>query len=290
MRSDQSPTLVVVCQVYPPDPTAVGQHVADVAERMHSLGWRVVVLAAAGDYENPSVRYPSQRRPMSVQVWRLPLSSFGKRSIIIRLAAQVLFTLQAVTIALTFRRIDSLLVSTSPPFAGFAGALLKCLRRTQLTWWIMDLNPDQMVRMGKLRSSSIPARVFDWMNRFTLRRADNIIVLDSYMKKSVLAKSDPTGGMHVIPPWAPADFSEAARQADSQWRTDHVPEGVRVVMYSGNHGFANPLDTLLEVAGGGSYGGRLFFLFVGGGTRKPEVEQRIAEWPCGCGSGVAGRS
>ena len=37
-----SRTLLVICQVYEPDPAAVGQQVADVAREMARRGWRVV--------------------------------------------------------------------------------------------------------------------------------------------------------------------------------------------------------------------------------------------------------
>jgi len=37
------PSLLIICQVYPPDPAAVGQHVADVAEEMVRRGWSVRV-------------------------------------------------------------------------------------------------------------------------------------------------------------------------------------------------------------------------------------------------------
>ena len=52
-------TLLVVSQVYPPDPAAVGQHLADATEEMVRRGWRVVVYTARRGYDDPSVLYPS---------------------------------------------------------------------------------------------------------------------------------------------------------------------------------------------------------------------------------------
>ena len=39
------------------------------------------------------------------------------------------------------------MTSTSPPFCGVAGAIISKLRRVPFKYWLMDLNPDQMVAM-----------------------------------------------------------------------------------------------------------------------------------------------
>ena len=88
--------LLVICQVYEPDPAAVGQQVADVAREMARRGWRVVVYTSARGYEDPAIRYPRREERDGVTVRRLPLSSFGKRSLAVRLLGQTLFMAQAM--------------------------------------------------------------------------------------------------------------------------------------------------------------------------------------------------
>ena len=151
-------TLVVITQVYLPDPAAVGQHIADVASAMATRGWRVVVYTAARGYDDPTIRYPCRETLDGVVIRRLPLSSFGKNSIALRLLAQALFMAQAVLRSVFTRGMSCVLVSTSPPFAGFGGAILAWMRSAPLVWWVMDLNPDQMVASGRLSSSSFIAR------------------------------------------------------------------------------------------------------------------------------------
>lgn len=125
----QRRTLLIICQVYPPDPAAVGQQMADAAEAMARRGWRVVVYTSRRGYTNPSLAFPFRELRNGVDVRRLPFSSFGKRSIAIRLLAQSLFMLQAMARGLFTRSLRLMLVSTSPPFAGFGGALLARLRQ-----------------------------------------------------------------------------------------------------------------------------------------------------------------
>src|SRR5262245_7056434 len=138
-------TLLILSQVYPPDPASVGQHIADAAVEMRRRGWRVVVLAAARGYDDPSVRYPRRELREGVQVRRLPLSSFGKGSIPMRLLGGTLFMLQCIARGLFVRRLACIMVSTSPPMCSLAAMTIGALRRVPIKYWVMDLNPDQMI-------------------------------------------------------------------------------------------------------------------------------------------------
>ena len=271
--------LLVVCQVYPPDPAAVGQYVADVCEAVAARGWDVVVYTASRGYDDPSQRYPASETRHGVTIRRLPFSSFGKRSIPIRLVAQVLFVLQACIRAMFAGRFTSLLVSTSPPFAGFCGALLSKAKRAPLTWWVMDLNPDQMIAAGKLSPQALLARVFDWMNRVTLRQARAAIVLDRYMNARLVAKLPYSPAIqtkvHVMPPWSLDTHLRSSPEQSKAFRVRHGVDDAFVVMYAGNHSDHNPLDTLLAAADALAERNDMRFVFVGGGSGKQGVEQRV---------------
>lgn len=272
-------TLVVVSQAYPPDPTSVGQHVADVASAMARRGWRVVVLTSARGYEDASRVYPARETIDGVEVRRLPLSSGGKSSIAMRLLGGTSFVAQAVMRALLMPRVDLVLVSTCPPMAPAAGVLLSWLRRVPVKFWLMDMNPDQMVAIGKIGARSLPARVFDAMNRAILRRASDVVVLDRFMAERVRAKLDVSRKISILPPWPHEDHLEPVPAAENPFRDEHGLQGRRVVMYSGNHSPSNPLGTLLDAARRLRNEPGLAFLFVGGGMAKRDVEAAAAECP-----------
>jgi len=270
------PSLLIICQVYPPDPAAVGQHVADVAEEMVRRGWSVRVWTSARGYEDPRVRYPAREVRAGVQVRRLPLSSFGKGSIVVRLVAQALFMIQATVRALFAPGASAILVSTSPPFAGFGGCLVAVLRRLPLVWWVMDINPDQMVESGRLRARSLVARVFEWMNRRTLNAARDVIVLDRFMRERIAAKAPVAEKIHVVPAWPHDNLLEDVPPDRNPFRRAHGLDGSFVVMYSGNHAYSTPLGTLLEAADRLRHVAGLTFVFVGGGVVKREIDEMVA--------------
>jgi glycosyltransferase involved in cell wall biosynthesis len=272
-------TFLIISQVYVPDPASVGQHVADAAAEMARRGYRVVVYASARGYDDPTKRYPARETLGGVLVRRLPLSSFGKSSIAVRLLAQWIFLIQAMVRGVFTRGLCGIMVSTSPPFCGVAGAVIGFLRRVPVKYWLMDLNPDQMVAMKMIGERSLPARVFDFFNRIILRRASDIVMLDRFMLERVERKGVPVKHKTaVMPPWPHEDELEAIAHADNPFRAKHGLNEPRkfVVMYSGNHSPANPLKTLLDAAERLKDDPRLVLYCIGGGGGKKEVDERIA--------------
>jgi len=265
-------TLLILSQVYPPDAASVGQHMADVASAMAARGHHTVVLTADRGYDDPARRFPRREWLGGAEIRRLPFSSFGKRSIAMRVFGGLSFALQAVWISLRLGRIDRVLVSTSPPLTQLAGLLVSRIRRAPLTLWVMDLNPDQMVALKLLRPGHPVVKAFDWLNRRVLARARDVIVLDRFMAERVLAKLDVRDKLTVLPPWPHEDHVAPTPKEGNPFRWQHGLDGKFVVMYSGNHGPSNPLTTALDAALRLRDDPRFAFVFVGGGIGKAEVD------------------
>jgi hypothetical protein len=239
---------------------------------MVKRGWRVVVLTANRGYDDPRVRYPARETIEGVDVRRLPFSSFGKRSLLIRLVGGCSFVAQAVVRSLVLGQIHAILVSTSPPMASLAAITAGWLRRAPIKYWVMDLNPDQAVALGVARPSSLAVRMVEWLNVRILARAADVIVLDRFMADRVNRKLDVRHKLAIVPPWPHEDQLEPVAHAENPFRREQGLNGKFVVMYSGNHGPSNPISTVLEAAVRLRDDPRLVFLFVGGGVGKREVE------------------
>ena len=265
-------TFVFLSQVYVPDPAAVGQHLADVAEEMAKRGHRVIVLTADRGYDDPSAKYKRRETIRGVDVRRIPFSSFGKSSIPIRTLGGLLLVLQAIVRSIAIRGVDAVVVSTSPPVGSFGAVVIGMLHRAPVKYWVMDVNPDQMVALGLIGERALPVRAFNWLNRLILRRAKDVIVLDRFMADRVRKKLDIGDKLTVLRPWPPEDFGSVVDHADNPFRKEHGLHGKVVVMYSGNHGPSNPLTTIIEAAKRVCDEPNLALLFVGGGVGKREVE------------------
>jgi colanic acid biosynthesis glycosyl transferase WcaI len=264
--------MVAISQVYPPDPTSLGQHLADVTEELARRGNGVTVYTADRAYEDPSIRYQRREIQNGVDIVRLPFSSFGKGSMLARVAGGIVFLAQAVLRAALIRNLDTIIVSTSPPMAGLAGMLLATLRRAKLVYWVMDLNPDQAVALGVVSPRSPLVALYDWMNRIVLRRADAVVALDRFMARRLESKQPMNERLHMLPPWPHEDQVATTSRTGNSFRAAHGLDDKFVVMYSGNHSLANPLRTVIDAALALQDDPSIAFVFVGGGAGKREVE------------------
>lgn len=277
MPTEQKPVFLIISQVYPPDPAAVGQYMHDAAQAMAQRGAEVRVLTSARGYDDHSVKYPPRQEIDGVHIRRLPLSSLGKKTIFIRLVAQSLFLLQSIVRGLFTRNLSCILISTSPPMASVAASVIRLFRRTAVKFWVMDLNPDQLIETGKITEDSLPARVFNFLNRRILKISNDVIPLDRFMADRLNKKRDVCEKMTVLPPWPLSDHLEPVEHADNPFREEHGLAGKFVVMYSGNHGRTTPVKTVLDAAVKMQDREDLVFMFIGGGAGKEDVEATLAE-------------
>jgi glycosyltransferase involved in cell wall biosynthesis len=270
--------ILIVSQVFVPDPASVGQHVADVAFEMARRGHRVRVYASGRGYENPSVKYPPRETINGADVRRFPLASFGKKSLPLRVLGTAAFHTQAFFGVLFTPGLAGVFFSTSPPLIGLPVCIAAILRGVPVAYWAMDLNPDQLISLGKIKPGSAVARILEAANRFILHRSKLIIALDRFMAGRLTARGIGPDKMLVMPPWPHENHIESdSIPAENPFRAKHNLGGKFVVMYSGNHSPSNPLTAVLDAAVRLKDDDRIRFLFVGGGTGKRQVEAYIAD-------------
>ncbi len=70
-------------------------------------------------------------------------------------------------------------------------------------------------------------------------------------------------------------FTNSIPRAENPFRTRHNLADKLVFMYSGNHSPSNPLTTILDAVVRLKTESDIRFLFVGGGSGKPQVEEYI---------------
>jgi colanic acid biosynthesis glycosyl transferase WcaI len=278
--SSRLPVLLILSQTFVPDPASVGQHMADVAAEMAcrgiAAGYRVVVYASARGYEDPSKVYPARENLAGVEVRRLPFASFGKKSLLLRVLGTFCFQFQALLAALFTANVKAIFFSTSPPLIGIVAVIAHIFRGVPLAYWAMDLNPDQLIALGKLKATSPAARFLEATNRLVLRESALIVALDRFMAQRLRARVKIRGTLLVMPPWPHEDQLEPVDRATNPFRLRHGLAEKFVVMYSGNHSPSNPLATLLAAAAQLKDEEGFCFAFVGGGAGKKEVDAAIA--------------
>lgn len=269
--------VLLVNRVFPPDVASSGQHAGDVVRGLGAYGIRVTVLTGRRGYDDPKLRFPARAGIEGARVLRLPSTWRGKASMWSRVADSLGFLLSFLARGLMLPGHDCIVAMSSPPLLPVAAAVLAAVRRERLVIWLMDLNPDEAVAAGWLREESALARVLERMHRWSLHRAESVVVLDRFMRERILAKGVPGHKINVIPPWAHDQAVHYDRAGREEFRRRHGLSGKFVVMYSGNHSPCHPLDTLLEAALRMRLREDIAFCFAGGGSEFGKVKTFAAE-------------
>jgi glycosyltransferase involved in cell wall biosynthesis len=271
-----SQRLLFLNRSYYPDVEATGQLLTELCSdlaRRHEVtviaGWPNLVPAPA------SGAWLQYQRHQGVSIIRTANFRFSKTSLLGRAVGLASYLLLAAWAAFRQRPPDTIVVETDPPMLGVLGALLKSWYRCRLVFYLQDLYPEVALALGKLRPG--PLSWLLWLaTQRGLRSADRVIVLGEDMCRRVQARGIDPRKIHVVPNWIdtatvrPTLASAALRQ---EWGLD----GKFVVMYSGNLGLSQGLDSLLESAC------RLreqpvAFVLVGDGASKTALMARATEW------------
>ena len=271
--------ITLVNQYYEPDLSPTAHLCASLAEHRADGGDDVTVITTRARYAGDS---RAARDPRSdPRVWRAPAPTGRADSILSRAWQYVWFYLAAGWKLLTLRRQDVIVCMTTPPYIAWLCVFHKWLRRrTRIIQWNMDCYPDILEAAALIKRGGLLARVGRALNRGLYRHLDHVVCLDEAMKDVLLSQYAPSSGelpMTIIPNWERSSLFPL--EDELQPGAGLAKLGLDdqfIVLYLGNAGFGHRFDTVIEVAEA-LRDEPITFLFVGGGSQYPWLEQAREE-------------
>jgi colanic acid biosynthesis glycosyl transferase WcaI len=271
MERPAGASLLFINQHYAPDVAATGQCLADLAEHLVECGYDVDVLASRTRYDATQLSAPAREVMNGVRVTRLSATGFGRETHVGRIIDYASFYLKVLVRLLFGRRYDGVVFLTTPPFIALLGRVARAIRGQRYGIWSMDLHPEAELAASMLRPGSIAARILAWLDARAYRGADFVVDLGTYMQRRVLEKGVLPEKSHTVPIWGGRENGEQS-SALNPLRRRFGLDGKFVVMYSGNAGIVHDFGAIFEAMRQLKHDPRVFFLFVGGGPRRREVE------------------
>lgn len=256
----------------------------DLARALADAGGEVTVLTGKPNY--PAGRVFDGYRAWGmvaesygdIHVARVPLIPRGRGGAL-RLAGNYLSFLGAATLlapwALFGRRVDAILVyATSPLLQALAAIPLKLIKRAPLVVWVQDLWPESLAATGYIRNRAA-LKVVEWLVRLVYWSADRILIQSEAFRAPVARLADPRK-LHYFPNPADAVLPSAVTAA-SGGPAEALRADVFSVVFAGNLGTAQSLETILDAAE--AIGGRpdIRFVIVGDGSQAAWMRQQVVE-------------
>jgi len=269
--------VLILNEYFYPDVASTAQHSTDLARALVHDGHDVTVVAGRRGYESSAGLLPCKEIWEGIRILRVTSLGFSKTAPWQRALHFASFLLLCAWRLLWLRPHDVVVAMTTPPLLSFLAALFIRLKGGRLCIWMMDLNPDEAVVAGWLRSGGFTHRFLESLLRYSTQHADKIVVLDRFMQERVLAKGMSAETLMVLPPWSHDKMVQYDAHGRSEFRRKHGLEGKFVVMYSGNHSPCHPLDTLLVAAERLQHRNiqspQIMFCFVGGGSLLAKIKE-----------------
>jgi hypothetical protein len=169
------------------------------------------------------------------------------------------------------RRYDGVVFLTTPPLIALAGRIARALRGQRYGIWSMDLHPEAEIAAGMVAERSVAGRLLAWLDARAYRGADFVVDLGAYMRDRVLRKGVSAARSHTVNIWGGRLELPVTNGANPLTRRLEL-ENRFVVMYSGNAGIVHDFGAIFEAMRVLRDDPKVFFLFVGDGPRRREVE------------------
>ena len=279
MSAPRRTRVLLLTQWFDPEPTFKG---LVFARELVRQGFEVEVLTGFPNYPGGKV-YPGYRIQWlqrevidGVQITRVPLYPNHDQSAIKRVLNYASFAASATIYGVFMAKRADVMYAYHPPLTvGMAAALIKLFRRIPVVYDIQDMWPDTLRATGMLNSPKaldLVARVCRWV----YRRMDHIVVLSPGFKRLLLERGVPESKLSVIYNWAdeaalgaPVGQVPAAFPGADQFR----------ILFAGNMGKAQALDTVLEAASLlQARGSRVCWVMLGGGVEVERLKAEAAKW------------
>ncbi len=271
--------VLIVTQYFWPESFRVN----DLALALSDRGHDVVVLTGMPNYpagrlyEGYSLFEPARESFRGVAVRRVPLVPRGSSRW--RLALNYLWFAASATLLGPLRvpePCDVIFVfEVSPVTVGLPAAALRRLKHAPMLFWVQDLWPESLAATGMARSAVL-SRVVTALVRFIYRRSDRVLVQSEGFVPRVCGVGAEPRRVVYFPNWAESLYRPLQLEADAPERGE-VPPGF-IVMYAGNLGAAQSLETVLHAAERLRTRPEIQWVVLGDGHRREwlldEIERR----------------
>lgn len=273
--------ILMVSQWWPPEPATI---VSSLADAFDEHGHDVHVITGFPNYPEGKL-YPGYKisfRDRSkrgrIGVTRVPLYPSHDRSALGRMANYVSFGLSSLFIGvLTAPKPDIVYVYHPPITSAWAGLAARFVRRVPYVLHVQDIWPDSVTESGMVRkgvTTRFVKAVLGAMCRAAYWGADRIIVISPGMKDLLVERGVEPAKIEVVRNWSdealhgPEPIDAASREALG-WASR------RVVLYAGNFGDYQGLDSAVRAAAAIADTTNIHLALIGGGIARERIVELV---------------
>jgi len=247
----------------------------ELAKYLVKKGNKVTIIGSTVSYLTGTVeerfkgKFITRESIEGVEIVRSWAYSKIHKSYVSRFFSFISFMLSSIIAGLKTKKADVIIACSPQIFTGISGFVLSKLRKVPFIFEVRDLWPKFAIETGVITNSVIIS-LAEFLEKFIYKRADYFIINSpgffSHLEKFGIKKEK----IFLIPNGVDTRVFKP-KDKYNQARKELGLNDDFVVMYSGAHGLANSLDTIIQSALLLVDYHDIKFLFVGDGKEKPRL-------------------
>ena len=272
--------VLILSQYYKPEPVPKP---GELAEELRRRGHDVTVLTGFPNYPTgrlypgASLKLLRREEINGVPVTRTFELPYHGQGIIGRFLNYGSFMASATLGGALGLRPDVIYVWHPPLTVGIAAAVIARVRRVPFVYDVQDIWPEAAVISGMLKDGWL-IRLISRVERLVYREADHILVVTPGARENLVAKGVPPEKLSVMPHWVDDEpFREPENGGRQRIREKYGWIDRWVVLFAGNIGLVQGLDTVVEAAGRLRADSRVLIALVGDGADKERLQALVRE-------------
>ena len=270
--------LLILSQYYKPEPIPKP---AELAQALRQHGDDVTVITGFPEYPAGKLydgyRLGIVRREEidGVRVIRTFEYPYHGIRALGRFANYLSFMLSAPIGSLFAPKLDAIYVWHPPLTVGVSAWVVARLRGIPFVYDVQDIWPEAAVLAGVLKPGLL-VRCLSALERFVYRQADHLLVVTDGARSNLISKGVPAEKISVMPHWFDLSLFQPQDAAVCNClREQHGWGGKFVLLFAGNLGLVQGLETVIRAAELLRNETLIQFVFVGDGADKSRLQSLV---------------
>ena len=251
--------LVVVCPHFAPDIAPTGTVMTTIVNELAARGHTMHVVTALPWYREHAIEagwggrlWRTESTPWGSITRVHPFPGASKSNLLRRAVGFLFFSIVVAWRGLVaggfLSKVDGVIAMSPPLTLGLTGRIIASCRRGRLVFNIQDVFPDAAITTGAITNRGVIA-VASWLERVSYRASDAVVVLSDDLADNVRAKvaRSRQDSVVVIPNFVDTTVIRPMPRTTGYRAELGIGDEI-VVMYAGNVGFSQSLETVVEVA------------------------------------------
>jgi putative colanic acid biosynthesis glycosyltransferase WcaI len=267
---------------YWPEQTGIAPFTTGRCEYLAARGHQIVVCTAvpyypdwriAGGYER---RFLVNEERKGVTILRSRIYVPQRVTSFRRMLHEASFIATSLVRALAQKRPDLMLVISPPLGLALCAIILRRRWRIPYIFHVPDLQPDAAVDLGMITPAPL-IRALYALERLAYSNAAMISTLTDGMRHRIISKGIQSDKVKLFSDWAAPEFFQIAPEENgANFRRTHALGESFLVLHSGNMGYKQGLDVVLDVAELSRHDAQINYLMVGNGVAQASLKQRAS--------------